>query len=150
MTATQYSILVFRVFSAVPDLVSLICVGFSKTCASNLGKTQDVPSRVSLMDELLYFSAAFRERTFHVAVVVPSFGSLMGVFAPVAHLSFPPWSLTVGCAVIVDPERDRSGMLLLCCVFSKEDTGKPACRHGVFCCCCCFIINCADGLFTDW
>ena len=43
------------------------------------------------------FSLACREWTFHVPTVVPSFGSLMVVFTPVAHLSPPPWSLTVGC-----------------------------------------------------
>ena len=34
--------LVFRVFSAEPDLVSLIHGSFSKTCPSDLGKVQDV------------------------------------------------------------------------------------------------------------
>ena len=39
-----YSIQVFQVFSTVPDLVSLICGSFSKSCPSDLGKAQDVPS----------------------------------------------------------------------------------------------------------
>ena len=38
-----HPILVFRVFSVVPDLVSRIRGSFSKPCLSDLGKTQDVP-----------------------------------------------------------------------------------------------------------
>ena len=38
-----YHIPVCRVFSAVPDLVSLIRGSFSKTCPSDLDKAQDVP-----------------------------------------------------------------------------------------------------------
>ena len=38
-----YPILVFRVFSMVPDLVSCIRGSFSKPCPSDLGKAQDVP-----------------------------------------------------------------------------------------------------------
>ena len=41
-----YPILVFRVFSAVPDLVPLIHGSLSKTCPSDLGKAQDVPLTV--------------------------------------------------------------------------------------------------------
>ena len=39
-----HPMLVFRVFSAVPGLVSLIRGSFSKLCPSDLGKAQDVPS----------------------------------------------------------------------------------------------------------
>ena len=39
-----HPILVFRVFTAVPDLVSLIRGSFSKPCPSDLGNAQDVPS----------------------------------------------------------------------------------------------------------
>ena len=41
-----HPILIFRVFSAVPDLVSLIRGSFSKPCPSDLCEDQDVPSRV--------------------------------------------------------------------------------------------------------
>ena len=51
-----------------------------------------------------------------VSIVVPSFGSLIVVFAQEAHSSPPPWSFTVGCAVVVNPGLYRSGMLLLFCV----------------------------------
>ena len=37
-------ILEFRVFSVLPDLVSLIRGSFSKPCPSDFGKVQDVPS----------------------------------------------------------------------------------------------------------
>ena len=46
---------------------------------------------------------ACRKQMFHVPIVVPSFGSLMVVFASVAHLLPPTWGLTVRCMVIVDP-----------------------------------------------
>ena len=64
------------------------------------------------MAELLYVSEGIieSERTMFLLVLL-----LMVVFAPVAHLSPPPWSLTVGCA-IVDPSLDRSGLLFLCCL----------------------------------
>ena len=53
-----HPILVFRVFSVVPDLVSRIRGSFSKLCPSDLGKAQDVLSiAFSLVGELLYFSA---------------------------------------------------------------------------------------------
>ena len=53
-------ILVFRVFSAVPDLVSLIRGSFSKICSADLDKAQDVPSKAFyLTGELLYFSSIF-------------------------------------------------------------------------------------------
>ena len=81
---------------------------------SDLGKAQDVPSvNLSLMDELMCFSSV---ETFNVPIVVASFGSLMVIFAPEAYSSPPPWSLTEGFAVFVDPGLDRSGMLFLCCV----------------------------------
>ena len=38
-----HPILVLQVFSSGPDLVSLICDSFSKTCPSNVNKAQDVP-----------------------------------------------------------------------------------------------------------
>ena len=38
-----HPILLFRVFSAVPDLVYLIRNSFSKPCLSDLGKAQNVP-----------------------------------------------------------------------------------------------------------
>lgn len=44
------------------------------------------------------------------------FARLMVDFAPVAYLSPPLWSLTVGSAVDSRPGLGRSGMLLLCCV----------------------------------
>ena len=53
----------------------------------------------------------------HVPFVVPSFGSLIVVFTPVAHLSPTPWSLAVGYAVFVDQGLDQSSILFLCCVF---------------------------------
>ena len=39
-----HPILVFRVFSVVPDLVSRIRGSFSKPCPSDLGRAQDVLS----------------------------------------------------------------------------------------------------------
>ena len=63
------------------------------------------------------FLQVCRERTSYVPIVVPSVGSLVVVFAPVAHLSPPPGSLTLGCVVVVDPGLDRSGMLFLAEVF---------------------------------
>ena len=57
-----YPILVFRVFSVVPDLVSRIRGSFSRPCPSDLGKAQDVPSiAFELIGELLYFSAGMLE-----------------------------------------------------------------------------------------
>ena len=113
----RHPILVFRVFSAVQELVSLIRGSLFHTVLPWHGPG-------CLIDSALYnslvssctFPRACRERTFHVPIVVPSFGSLMVVFASVAHLSPPPWSLTVGYAVVVDPGLDRSGMLFLCCL----------------------------------
>ena len=46
------------------------------------------------------FLQACREWEFHVPIVVPSFGSVMVAFAPVAHLPPPPWSITLGCTVL--------------------------------------------------
>ena len=37
-----HPILMFRVFTAVPDLVSFIRGSFSKPCPSDLGKAQDI------------------------------------------------------------------------------------------------------------
>ena len=52
-----HPILVFQVFSAEPDLVSLIGGGFSRPFPSDLSKAQDVPSTAfHFMNELLYFS----------------------------------------------------------------------------------------------
>ena len=100
-------ILVFRVFSVVPDLVSLIRGSFSKPCLSDLSKAQNVPSiAFEVMGSSCTFSQARTERTFHVPIVVPSFGFSMIVFAPVAHLSPLPWSLAVGRAVVVDQGLD--------------------------------------------
>ena len=39
-----HPIVVFQVFSAIPDLVCLLRVSFFKHCPSDLGKAQDVPS----------------------------------------------------------------------------------------------------------
>ena len=44
VNAIPYWTLVFQVFPAVPDLVSLSCGSFSILCPSDLGKAQDVPS----------------------------------------------------------------------------------------------------------
>ena len=53
---------------------------------------------------------------YHVLIVVRSFGSLIVLFAPLAHLLLPPWK-TVGGAVVVDQALHRSDMLFLCRVF---------------------------------
>ena len=117
MNATPYSILLFQVFSTVPGLVSLIRGSFSKTvhltsARPRMSNWLCFNSWVSSCN----FPQACREWTFHVPIGF-SFGSLMVVFSPVAHLSPPPWSLVVACLVIFDLGLDRSGMLFLCCVF---------------------------------
>ena len=68
------------------NLVSLVYGSFSRPCPSDLGCPID---SVLLMGELLYFFMGFtsgREQTLHVPIVVSSFGSLIVVFTPVAHL----------------------------------------------------------------
>ena len=108
----------FRIFSAVPDLVSLIRGSFSKPCPSDLGKAQDVPSiDFNSWVSFSTFPQRCRERTFLVPIVVPSFGSLMVVFASVAHLLPPSWSLTVECAVVVDQCLVRPGIFFVCLFF---------------------------------
>ena len=56
---------------------------------------------------------AYRVRTFHVPIDIPCVGSLMVFVAPVVDLSRPPWSESMGRAVVVDPGPDRSGMSML-------------------------------------
>ena len=96
----------FRVFSAVTDIVSLIRGSFSKICPSDLGKAQEVPW-VSCT------SQACREGTFHVPIVVPTLGSLMVlIYRPTLDPRVLPW----GARSLLVRGLDRSGMLfsLLC------------------------------------
>ena len=83
----------------------------------NLGKAHDVPSiAFNSWVRSRTFQQTCRERTFHVPIVVSSFGCVTVVFAPVAHLSSPPWNLKVRCAAVVNPGLNRSGMLFGRCV----------------------------------
>ncbi len=65
------------------------------------------------------FPVAYSVLTFQVPTVMPLVGSLIFLvcrsssLSPVADLSLPSWRTTMGGAVVVDPGRDRSGILSL-------------------------------------
>ena len=113
-------ILVFRVFSSLTDLVSSSVVVSPNSVHLTLARP-----RVSQWQHFnqwvssCTFPQACRQQTFHFPIV-PAFGSLMVGFAPAAHFSPPPWSLTVGSADVVDSGLDWSGMLFFWMLLSSS------------------------------
>ena len=113
-----YSILVFRVSSAVPVWCPLSVVVSPKPAhLTSARHRMSHRLRFNSWVSSCTFPLACREQTFLVPIVVPSFGSLMVVFASVAHLLPPSWSLTVECAVVVDQCLVRPGIFFVCLFF---------------------------------
>ena len=81
------------------------------------------------------FPVAYSVLTFQVPTVMPLVGSLIFLvcrsssLSPVADLSLPSWRTTMGGAVVVDPGRDRSGILSLISVLIMAFHGQVFTRR---------------------